>query len=107
MVDNINKNTIGETDAKIKLNALNELKNAEIQNKCLSSNQKDLLELFDDLLEKISNNNNNNNSGDNIIVIIMRMRGRVAIRMRVRIRLRVRMRMIIIKMKMKIMMTMK
>ena len=106
MVDNINKNTIGETDAKIKLNALNELKNAEIQNKCLSSNQKDLLELFDDLLEKISNNNNDN-SGDNIIVIIMRMRGRVAIRMRVRIRLRVRMRMIIIKMKMKIMMTMK
>ena len=106
LVDNINKNTIGETDAKIKLNALNELKNAEIQNKCLSSNQKDLLELFDDLLEKISNNNNNN-SGDNIIVIIMRMRGRVAIRMRVRIRLRVRMRMIIIKMKMKIMMTMK
>ena len=32
-VDNINKNTIGETDAKIKLNALNELKNAEIKNK--------------------------------------------------------------------------
>ena len=65
MVGNINKNTIGETDAKIKLNALNELKNAEIKNKCLNSNQEDLLELFDGLLEKISNNNNNNNSDDN------------------------------------------
>ena len=32
LVDHINKNTIGETDAKIKLNALNELKNAEIKN---------------------------------------------------------------------------
>ena len=32
LVDNISKNTIGETDAKIKLNALNELKNAEIRN---------------------------------------------------------------------------
>ena len=38
LVDNINKNTIGETDAKIKLNALTELKNAEIKNKRLSSN---------------------------------------------------------------------
>ena len=65
MVDNINKNTIGETDAKIKLNALNELKNAEIKNKRLSSNQKELLELFDDLLETISNNNNSNNNNNN------------------------------------------
>ena len=62
LVDNINKNTIGETDAKIKLNALNELKNAEIKNKCLSSNQKELLEFFDHLLETISNNNNNNSN---------------------------------------------
>ena len=65
MVDNINKNTIGQTDAKIKLNALNELKNAEIKNKRFSSNQKELLELFDDLLETISNNNNSNNSNNN------------------------------------------
>ena len=65
MVGNINKNTIGETDAKIKLNALNELKNAEIKNKCLNSNQEDLLELFDGLLEKISNNNNNNSDDNN------------------------------------------
>ena len=62
LVDNINKNTIGETDAKIKLNALNELKNAEIKNKCFSSNQKELLEFFDHLLETISNNNNNNSN---------------------------------------------
>ena len=65
LVDNINKNTIGETDAKIKLNALNELKNAQIRNKRLRSNQKELLELFDDLLETISNNNNSNNNNNN------------------------------------------
>ena len=38
LVDYINKNTIGERDAK-RLNALNELKNAEIKNKRLSCNQ--------------------------------------------------------------------
>ena len=65
MVDNINKNTIGETDAKIKLNALNELKNAEIKNKRLSSNQKELLKLFADLVKTISNNNTNSNDNDN------------------------------------------
>ena len=64
MVDNNNKNTIGETDAKIKLNVLNELKNAEIKNKRLSSNQKESLELFDHLLETISNNNNNSNNNN-------------------------------------------
>ena len=65
LVDNFNKNTIGETDAKIKLNALNELKNAEIKNKRLSSNQKELLKLFTDLLPTISNNNTNSNNNDN------------------------------------------
>ena len=65
MVDNINKNTFGETDAKIKLNALNELKNAEIKNKRPSSNQKELLKLFADLLKTISNNNNNNDNNNN------------------------------------------
>ena len=39
MVDNINKNIISEKLARKNLNALNELKNAEIKNKCLSSNQ--------------------------------------------------------------------
>ena len=83
LVDYINKNTIGETDVKIKLNALNELKNSEIKNKRLSSNQKESLELFDDLLKTISSNNNNsynnnnNSNNNNSIVIIMRMRVRM------------------------------
>ena len=91
MVDYINKNTIGETDVKIKLNALNELKNAEIKNKRLSPNQKESLELFDDLLKTISNNNynnnnnsynnNNNSNNNNSIVIIMRMRVRMKMKM--------------------------
>ena len=65
MVDNINKNTITEKLARKNLNALNELKNAEIKNKCRSSNSTELLKLFDDLLETISNNNNNNNNSNN------------------------------------------
>ena len=62
LVDNINKNTISETLARENLNALNKLKNTEIKKKHLISNQKELLNLFDDLLEVISNNNNNNNN---------------------------------------------
>ena len=65
MVDNINKNTISEKLARKNLNALNELKNAEIKNKRLSSNQTELLTLFDDLLETISNNNSSNNNNNN------------------------------------------
>ena len=64
LVDNINKNTISETFARENLNALNELKNTEIKKKHLISNQKELLNLFDDLLEAISNNNNNNNNNE-------------------------------------------
>ena len=65
MVDNINKNIISEKLARKNLNALNELKNAEIKNKRLSSNQTELLKLFDDLLETTSNNDNNNNDNNN------------------------------------------
>ena len=65
LVYNINKNTIGETDAKIKLNALSQLKKAEIKNKRLSSNRKELLKLFADLLKTILNNNNNNKNNNN------------------------------------------
>ena len=65
MVDNINKNTASEKIARKNLNALNELKNAEIKNKRLSSNQTELLKLFDDLLETTSNNDNNNNDNNN------------------------------------------
>ena len=65
MVNNINKNTISETLAKENINALKELKNTEIKKKRLISNQKELLNLFDDLLEAIFNNNNKNNNNDN------------------------------------------
>ena len=65
VVDNINKNTISETLARENLNALNELKNAEIKKKRLISNQKELLNLFYDLLKTISNYNNNNNNNNN------------------------------------------
>ena len=64
MIDNINKNTISETHARKNLNALNELKNTGIKNKRLSSNQKELLKLFDDLLKTISNNNSNSNNNN-------------------------------------------
>ena len=65
LVDNINKNTISEKLARKNLNASNKLRNAEIKNKRLSSNQKELLKLFDDLSETISNNSNNNNNSNN------------------------------------------
>ena len=65
LVNNIIKNTISETLAKESINTLNELKNAEIKKKRLISNQKELLNLFDDLLEVIFNNNNNNNNNNN------------------------------------------
>ena len=67
------KNTINEALAKQKLNALNEIKKAEIKNKCLINGQKELLNLFNDLIEAIFNNNNiivsedNNNNNNNLI----------------------------------------
>ena len=82
LVNNINKNTITETLAKENINALNQIKNTEIKKKCLISNQKELLNLFDDLLEAISNNNNNN--------IIMRVRIKMKMKMRVRIKMKMR-----------------
>ena len=67
MADSINKNTISEILARKNLNALNELKNTEIKNKSLISKQKELLNLFSNLLDAISteNKNNNNNSTNN------------------------------------------
>ena len=65
LVNNIIKNTISETLAKEIINALVEFKNAEIKKKLFISNQKELLNLFDDLLEVIFNNNNNNNNNAN------------------------------------------
>ena len=65
MVDNVNKNTISEIHARKNLNALNEIKEAEIKNKCLISGQKELLSLFNNLFDATSNENNNNNANAN------------------------------------------
>ena len=54
LVNNIRNNTISEIHAKKDLNALNEIKNAEIiKYKRCTSKQKELLNLFDDLLDTI------------------------------------------------------
>ena len=54
MVNNIRNNTISEIHAKKDLNTLNEIKNAEIiKYKRCTSKQKELLNLFDDLLDTI------------------------------------------------------
>ena len=54
LVNNIKNNTISEIDAKKDLNTLNEIKNAEIikYKKC-TPKQKELLNLFNDLLDTI------------------------------------------------------
>ena len=54
LVNNIKNNTISETDAKKDLNTLNEIKNAEIiKYKKRTPGHKELLNLFDDLLDII------------------------------------------------------
>ena len=54
MVNNIRNNTISEISAKKGLNTLNEIKNAEIMKyKRSTSEQKKLLNLFNDLLHTI------------------------------------------------------
>ena len=54
MVNNIRNNTISQISAKIGLNKLNKLKNAEmIKYKKRSPKQKELLNLFNDLLDVI------------------------------------------------------
>ena len=65
MVNNINNNTISETLAKQHLNALNKIKKKEIKNKRLINGQKELLNLFDDLLTILNNSNNKNNNSNN------------------------------------------
>ena len=66
MINNIKNNTISKTDAKQKLNALDEIRKVETKNKRLFSSQKILLNLFDDLLKAILNNNNNNNDNESV-----------------------------------------
>ena len=54
LVNNIRNNTISEISAKKDLNALNKIKNAEIiKYRKLTPNHKELLNLFDDLLDAI------------------------------------------------------
>ena len=53
MVNNIKDNTISEIDTKKRLNTLNKIKNAEIRCKRLIPGQKELLNLFYDLLDII------------------------------------------------------
>ena len=54
LVNNIRNNTISEISAKKGLNTLNEIKNAEIiKHKRYIPKQKELLNLFDDLLDAI------------------------------------------------------
>ena len=54
LVNNIKNNTISEIDAKKDLNTLNEIKNAEIiKYKKRTPGHKELLNLFDDLLDVI------------------------------------------------------
>ena len=54
MVSNIRNNTISEIDAKKDRNTLNEIKNAEIiKYKRLTSIHKELLNSFNDLLDKV------------------------------------------------------
>ena len=57
MINNIKNNTISETDAKQKLNELDEIRKAETKNKRLINGQKVLLSFIDDLVETIFNNN--------------------------------------------------
>ena len=68
MVNSIKNNTISEALAKQKLNALNEIKKAEIKNKRLITSQKKLLNLFDELLEAIFNNKSVSKIDDNVNV---------------------------------------
>ena len=66
MVNNIKNNTISEIDAKKDLNTLNKIKNAEIiKYKKRTSTQKELLNLFNDLLKTILINNDNENENGN------------------------------------------
>ena len=92
MVNNISENTISEILARKELNALNKIKNAEIKNKRLIPKQKELLNLFDNLVNTIltDNENHNDNHNDNhiiIIIIVIIMRVRMTMRMRMRMRM--------------------
>ena len=84
LINNIENNTIDEIDAKKSLNALNKIKNAEIKHKSLIPKQKELSNLFNDLLDiiltdktlmssKDKNENENKNEDDDIIKILLHL----------------------------------
>ena len=50
MVNNIKDNTISEINAKIRLSTLNKIKNSETKQKRLIPGQKELLNLFNDII---------------------------------------------------------
>ena len=65
LINSIKDNTISEADTKKNLNELNERKKVEIKGKRLINSQKNLLNLFDDLLKTIFNktvNESNSNT---------------------------------------------
>ena len=66
LINSIKNNTISEALAKQKLDALNEIKKAEIKNKRLISSKKILLKLFHELIEAIFNNNKNEKENNNV-----------------------------------------
>ena len=68
MINNIKNNTISDTDAKKKINALNKIKKVQIKHKRLINGQKKQLNLFHDLLDTIFNNNKNENENCNVSV---------------------------------------
>ena len=68
-VNNNKNNTISEAYAKQKLNALNEIKKAEIKGKRLISGQKKLLNLFDELIGVIFDDNVRMNKDDNDVSV--------------------------------------
>ena len=53
LVNNVRNNTLSEIDAQTNLNTLNTIKNAEIKYKKLTPKHKELLNLFNDLLNII------------------------------------------------------
>ena len=65
LVNSIKNNTISEIQAKKDLNALKKTKKAKIKSKHLILRQKELSNLFDDLLEAIPDNNSNSNNNSN------------------------------------------
>ena len=85
MVNNITNNTITEIDAKKNVNTLNKIKNAEIKYKKFTPKHKELLNLFNGLLDIIltdrtlesesqedenENENENEDDDDDIIKIL-------------------------------------